>query len=576
MTFTSPLSPSAVADFHRARRQAALQAIVARLTGRSVELLSYDDVSKKLRPIGSADRGLREIPLDAIVGSVGRYADFTQTFLPRHDSDAQRWAKVKTAMREQGLSALPPIEVYQIGETYFVKDGNHRVSVARQEGLAYLHAYVTEVRTRVPLAPDVQPDDLIIQTEQAAFLEYTRLDELRPGADLSVSVPGQQARLENHIEAHRYLKEVEQEREVPFEEAACSWYDEVYLPVVQTIREQGILRYFPNRTETDLYLWMSEHYAALQRELGWQIKLETVAAKLAVQIRHDPERADSRTLDATLAGVLKSRRATGQWRMEKLIDRYGDRLFADILVALSGRPEGWPALDQALEIARREGAQVHGLHLVATEAQQRDDEAQVIRAEFQRRCETAGIAGQLGIEAGDITPRICERAVMADLVVLALAHPPASQPIARLGSKIRTLVQRCPRQVLFVPGAATSPNRALLAYDGSSKAREALFAAAYLAERFKTSLVVVSVMDGHIAQDALDFARRYLELHEAQAIFVQIGGPVAEAILKAADEHRADLLIMGGYGSNPIRQVVLGSSVEQALRESNRPVLICR
>ena len=213
MPITQQTLQSAISDFQRARQRAALQSILVRLTGKSAELLSYDAVVKKLRMIGSADRGLREIPLDAIVGSVGRYTDFTRTFLPRHDSDAQRWARVRAAMADQTIDALPPIEVYQIGAAYFVKDGNHRVSIARRAGYLVLHAYVTEVRTRVPLTPDVQPDELIIKAEQAAFLEYTHLDELRSGADVSVSVPGQYARLENHIEAYRYVKEGEQERD---------------------------------------------------------------------------------------------------------------------------------------------------------------------------------------------------------------------------------------------------------------------------------------------------------------------------------------------------------------------------
>jgi len=99
---------------------------------------------------------------------------------------------------------LPPIEVYQIGEVYFVQDGNHRVSVAYQLGARYIQAYVTEVQTRVPLTPDVQPVDLILMAEYADFLEGTRLDELRPGADLRTSIPGQYQALSEHIDVHRY------------------------------------------------------------------------------------------------------------------------------------------------------------------------------------------------------------------------------------------------------------------------------------------------------------------------------------------------------------------------------------
>jgi hypothetical protein len=88
---------SAVQAFKAARRRAALEEIMAHLTGKSVELLSYEDVRQKLRASGSTPRGVREIPLDAIVGSVGRYTDFTRSFLPRQDSDQDRWARVQAA-----------------------------------------------------------------------------------------------------------------------------------------------------------------------------------------------------------------------------------------------------------------------------------------------------------------------------------------------------------------------------------------------------------------------------------------------------------------------------------------------
>ncbi len=260
---------SAINDFHRARSQAFLKEIIARFTGESIELLSYEEVRRKLIALGTADRGLQEIPLDAIVGSVGRYTDFTRDFLPRQDSDQTRWSMVKAATTEP--PGLPPIDVYQIGETYFVKDGNHRVSVARQMGVKYVHAYVTEVHTRVPLTPDVQPDDLIVKAEYALFLEKIRLGELRPEADLSVTIPGQYIIIEEHISLHQYFMQTEQNEEVDFSRALLDWYDSVYLPAVQSIRDLGILRNFPGRTETDLYLWISEHRASLEKELGWEI-----------------------------------------------------------------------------------------------------------------------------------------------------------------------------------------------------------------------------------------------------------------------------------------------------------------
>ncbi|HID61952.1 MAG TPA: universal stress protein [Anaerolineae bacterium] len=552
---------------------------MARLTGKSADLLSYEEVRQKLKARGTATQRLEEIPLDAIVGSVGRYTDFTRSFLPRQDSDEERWARVKVKVTD--LGGLPPIDVYQIGEAYFVRDGNHRVSVARQLGATHIEAYVTEVRTKVPLSPDTQPDDLILKAEYADFLEHTHLDELRPEADLSVTVTGQYRVLEEHIEVHRYFMGLEQKREIPYEEAVGHWYDEVYLPVVQVIRERGILRDFPGRTETDLYLWVSEHRAALEQALGWEVGPEAAATDLAARFSPRPQRIVARVgekiLDALTPDELEAGPPPGQWRREQLAARRDDRLFADILVSVSGEETSWYALEQALEVTRREGGRLRGLHVVPSEAQRDSEEAQAVRAEFKRRCEAADIPGELAVVVGGIARKICERARWTDLVVVNLAHPPAPQPVARLSSGFRTLIRRCARPVLAVPGASSRLDRALLAYDGSPKADEALFVATYLSGRWNIPLVVVTVIEtGHTTAETLARAQRYLETHGVQATFVKESGPVAEAILETAKEHESDLIVMGGYGLSPVLEVVLGSAVDQVLRTSQQPMLICR
>jgi hypothetical protein len=176
---------TAIWDFYQARRQANFEKSLSFLTGKSAELLSFNEVVKTLKITGFSLRKLQEIPLDKIVGSVGRYADFTRRFLPKRNSDKVRWSRVKSLVT--GLRGAPPIEVYQIDQVYFVIDGNHRVSVARQLGVKCIEAYVTNIRTAIPLTTDTQPDDLIINAEYKEFLERTRLDELRPGMDLTVT-----------------------------------------------------------------------------------------------------------------------------------------------------------------------------------------------------------------------------------------------------------------------------------------------------------------------------------------------------------------------------------------------------
>jgi len=137
---------SATDHFRRARKRATLEDVVAHLTGKPADLLCYPDVREKLKVKGREARVLQEIPLAAIVGSVERCCDFTRSFLPRKPISQHRWTSV-----EMALTKWPPIEAYEIDHAYFVLDGHHRVSVARQRGISHIHAYVTEICTRVPL-----------------------------------------------------------------------------------------------------------------------------------------------------------------------------------------------------------------------------------------------------------------------------------------------------------------------------------------------------------------------------------------------------------------------------------------
>ena len=545
---------SAREDFRHARREAAIQGIVARFTGKSTELLSYEEVSQKLKAVGSAHRGLKEIPIEKIIGSVGRYTDFTRSFLPRHDSDESRWANVMSAMTNVRAQGLPPIEVYQLGDVYFVKDGHHRVSIAKQLGVNSIEAYVTEVRTKVPLTSDVQPDDLIVKAEYAEFLERTRINQSRQ-VDLNTTVPGQYEKLQEQIELYRRHIKQKENRELTLEEAASRWYDDWYLPLIEVIRDQGILRDFPDRTEADMYLWVLEHREAIQEELGWRVRPEAAAKNIADQKGTE----------------------VGEWRKEKLKARYSDHLFADVLVPLSGEDESWYALEQALRIAKREEARLYGLHVVASDSLKESDSARAIKEKFEERCAAAGVVGSLAIESGEIANKICERASLTDLIVINLAHPPSAQLFSKLASGFRTLIHRSPRPILAVPAPATELMRPLLAYSADSpKAEEALFAATYIAETWKSRLMIVSVIENDSDRHELDRVRDYLEFHEVSADFILEKGSPSEVILQTAEKNQNDLIIMGGYGSGPVMEAVRGSSLDVVLREAKVPMMLCR
>jgi len=244
-----------------------------------LELLAFDQVRRLLRSPLGIERGMQIIPIANIVGSVGRYRDFDRAFLPLSGADEQRWRELDVAMNE--MRTLPPIDVYKVGDVYFVRDGNHRVSVAKANGLTHIDAYVTEIETRVPLTPDIDADGLIIKEEYAQFLEETGLDESLPGALLEFIVPGHYELLLEHIQVRRYYMGLEQQQDVSLPEAAVSWYDTVYRPIVEAIRATDILKEFPGRTETDLYLWVAYHRERLWARHGLPVPEREVLEQLA-------------------------------------------------------------------------------------------------------------------------------------------------------------------------------------------------------------------------------------------------------------------------------------------------------
>jgi hypothetical protein len=172
--------------------------------------------------------------------------------------------------------------LYKVGEVYFVVDGHHRVSVAREQGQEYIDAEVRECKVRVPVGPDLRPEDLEILGAKVEFLERTKLDRLRPGAQIEHTVPDGFSRMLEHIAVHRYFMGLGEQRDISEEEAVAHWYDTVYLPIVKVIRERGILEEFPGRTEADLYLWVLDHQQFLH-DRGKDLSPPEAAAEEYVQ-----------------------------------------------------------------------------------------------------------------------------------------------------------------------------------------------------------------------------------------------------------------------------------------------------
>lgn len=566
---------TAVADFRRARKKAAFQQVMARLRGRPADLLAYEDVCRHLKADEAVKMGVQEIPLDAIVGSVGRYKDFTRDFLPKHDSDAERWARVKTAVMD--MVGMPPIDVYKVGDVYFVIDGNHRVSVARELGGKTISARVTEVKTRVPLSPDDDPDEIICKARYAEFLEQTNLDVLRPEADLYMTFCGHFRHLLAQIEAYKQQVEAETTQEMTHEAAVARWYDEVYIPVVEMIEAQGMMRQFPERTAADLYVLLSERREEIEHSLGWEVDLDEAAAALAATEARRPRGFGGRLLQAIVPPELADGPEPGQWRKFQT-GRNLDRLFADYLVAMGNRKSDWQMLDQVIQLATLDNDRLLGLHVVSSPEDVEGETAQAVQVRFRQQCAAAGVAGELAVEAGNVVETIVKRSVWADLVVLGLEHPPGGRPLQRIGNRTSQIIQRCPRPVLVIPAGAKRPlGRVLLAYDGSPKADEALFVATYLRLRHPISLTVVTVVTEYTPPEALDKARAYLAARGVtDAAFVLRQKPIAAAVLDTAVTHDINFLIMGGFGFQPMMHLMLGSTVDEVLRRFPHPILICR
>lgn len=259
------LTSESASEFTSARQHAFIEEWLSRFTGRHADLLSFEEVKQNLRLQDASYKGLQEIELEKVVGSVGRYRDFTRSFLPKSDEMAERWRRVDAAVHDMGV---PPIDVYKVGDVYFVRDGNHRVSIAKMHDAKTIEAYVTEYATTVPINKDDDPDDILLKMERTRFLQRTQLDQIRPGNNVVLTEPGRYRQIREHISFHKHIKEMECTCEIPYPEAVASWYDNVYLPVVQMIREKHVMRNFPDRTEADLYAWLMKHRAELEQHVG--------------------------------------------------------------------------------------------------------------------------------------------------------------------------------------------------------------------------------------------------------------------------------------------------------------------
>jgi uncharacterized ParB-like nuclease family protein len=259
----------AIQDFDSARGRAFRRNLLSIFTGEADHLRSIEPMLRAAGLEGRAYGGIKEIPVDRIVGSAApdaKSTDFDPTFLPLNRRMRERWTRIYQAMVEG--DELPPIDVYKVDDNYYVIDGHHRVSVARQLGRPTINARVVNVRTRAPLDPSVDAAALLRAAEYAAFLNATQLHRTRPEARLECSRLGRYDEILKHILGHGYFMGLEQGRAVPLKEAAASWYDNVYRPIEDAIRKYKLLDRLPGWTEADLYVEIARRWLALSEGGG--------------------------------------------------------------------------------------------------------------------------------------------------------------------------------------------------------------------------------------------------------------------------------------------------------------------
>jgi hypothetical protein len=253
-------------DFGRARRRRALARVAAALRREPSDvdvILPFEEVVQALGRRGERQLGLQTIELDSIVGTVDRSREFDRAFRPTSSRVRPRWERIAEATRKG--KAMPPIDVYRIGELHFVKDGHHRVSVASELGHEVIDAYVTEVITELGAEKAIRPHDLALKSHQRLFYERVPLP---PDAreQIKLSDEWRYAALAEAVEAwgFRWVQATGETKSRA--EVAEAWFHEEYEPVIEMLREADLVR---RGTETESYMRVAHLRYLILRTHSW-------------------------------------------------------------------------------------------------------------------------------------------------------------------------------------------------------------------------------------------------------------------------------------------------------------------
>lgn len=265
-------------DFNKAKSKATISRILHSLTPEKQNLLSLEDIKSLIKPKSETYIGMKAVDIDRIVGSEGRYNDFNRTFLPKREFIRSRWENVDKAHLKSII--LPPIKLYEIGGAYFVRDGNHRVSVAKLQGVRSIDAEVIRLDSEIPLESGLTRSEIkkaLIKYEKERVFGNTELGRIINPADIDFTATGRFHEILRHIQGHKYFLNKDQETEIAFVDAGKSWYRTLYKPIVEIVRDEHILNRFPGRTEGDLYMWIIKHWDELKERHGEDFSLQNAA-----------------------------------------------------------------------------------------------------------------------------------------------------------------------------------------------------------------------------------------------------------------------------------------------------------
>lgn len=264
-------------DFFKARNKALFNEIQHFINQEESHLLSFNDIKQLLKPKNEVYLGMQVVPIDLIAGSEGRYTDFDNHFFPKNMHLKTRWEHIDEAHLTDVI--LPPIKLYEIGGLYFVRDGNHRVSVARAKGVECIDAEVVSLKSEIKLKPGLTKKQIqkeVINYEKRVFYMETNFGDITDFWKLDFSVPGQYDVIYNHILTHKYFINQSKSEEISMPDAVLSWYQNVYCPVIDVIHHRRVMRQFKGRTTSDMYVWLIKYWDELKTKFGTEISLDEI------------------------------------------------------------------------------------------------------------------------------------------------------------------------------------------------------------------------------------------------------------------------------------------------------------